>query len=609
MRGVLEPLFGADFGTVRIHESAQGPTGEAVACTRGDDIYFAPGAYRPDTARGREILGHELAHVLQQRADRTRYRPAAPALEAEAVLAGRTIARGRPVGLPGVRNALTAVARPVTQFYSVVGPADRAAREVTVARPSWTAGRSGDGDTFVGQDKRAGSSSFLLADGARTHLVSTDPATAVLRISSSGNMAIEHCTLNTRQPKVLYLSDTVLADSNAWLSLIGSAFRLAADDDAGQSLTVRRTVLRRVVPVLVDLDHPLSGFRLNEPDAVQSCDIFSQQILGKVANTAMVPVGAPPTGPGGSVAFDFARELLEPRPAAVDFAAPGADLTRAMRGIAIPYGNGLTGTAADWSTDLQRLGVNQFAAPLPAEVIATYSLTVFAEGVPPDPRPPTQTDYSRTEAGQPLVLPSDLVWGSHYAGVIARDGDDFVTMENYARSAEEPVAARQQLPGYFFQMYDSGRDAGARTWHVGMTTTPMVRIDGPVVPAPHRRATHTPASPGEKTFSNPLTYRSVLPVSHYEARATALYANAETVKDDHAALRNARTAQEQLAQALKGLRYAAVHLDAAKPRSGRKTRVDSWKVVTAAALAANTFPRNKPVLEHLSQRLERMTVS
>jgi Domain of unknown function (DUF4157) len=44
----------------------------AIAFTLGSDIYFAPGRFQPDTVHGQQLLGHELAHVVQQRAGRVR---------------------------------------------------------------------------------------------------------------------------------------------------------------------------------------------------------------------------------------------------------------------------------------------------------------------------------------------------------------------------------------------------------------------------------------------------------------------------------------------------------------------------------------------------------
>ena len=38
----------------------------AKAFTRGNEVHFAPGAYQPETAAGREIIAHEAVHVEQQ---------------------------------------------------------------------------------------------------------------------------------------------------------------------------------------------------------------------------------------------------------------------------------------------------------------------------------------------------------------------------------------------------------------------------------------------------------------------------------------------------------------------------------------------------------------
>ena len=44
----------------------------ALAFTLGTDLYFAPGQYNPETIYGQQLLGHELTHVVQQRAGRVR---------------------------------------------------------------------------------------------------------------------------------------------------------------------------------------------------------------------------------------------------------------------------------------------------------------------------------------------------------------------------------------------------------------------------------------------------------------------------------------------------------------------------------------------------------
>lgn len=68
----LSQALGYDFSDVRVHVGPQAEAVGALAFTMGTDIYFAPGQYQPDTARGLQILGHELVHVIQQRSGRVR---------------------------------------------------------------------------------------------------------------------------------------------------------------------------------------------------------------------------------------------------------------------------------------------------------------------------------------------------------------------------------------------------------------------------------------------------------------------------------------------------------------------------------------------------------
>ena len=63
------PTFGADLlADVRLHPDSPAPEQVgALAYTQGTDIHFAPGQFKPDTGAGRQLIGHELAHVVQQR--------------------------------------------------------------------------------------------------------------------------------------------------------------------------------------------------------------------------------------------------------------------------------------------------------------------------------------------------------------------------------------------------------------------------------------------------------------------------------------------------------------------------------------------------------------
>ncbi|OAN36770.1 eCIS core domain-containing protein [Mycolicibacterium iranicum] len=69
-RAFMEPRFARDFSHVRVHTDALASrSAEAVAArayTVGPNIVFRSGEYEPDTAAGRSLLAHELAHVVQQ---------------------------------------------------------------------------------------------------------------------------------------------------------------------------------------------------------------------------------------------------------------------------------------------------------------------------------------------------------------------------------------------------------------------------------------------------------------------------------------------------------------------------------------------------------------
>ncbi|GAB4411175.1 MAG: hypothetical protein OHK0039_16110 [Bacteroidia bacterium] len=71
VREHMESAFGADFSDVKIHaDSPKAPEVGALAYTQGSDIHFAPGQLDTASSKGRELLGHELTHVVQQREGR-----------------------------------------------------------------------------------------------------------------------------------------------------------------------------------------------------------------------------------------------------------------------------------------------------------------------------------------------------------------------------------------------------------------------------------------------------------------------------------------------------------------------------------------------------------
>jgi hypothetical protein len=107
----MSGAFGHDFRSVRVHQDAQAESIDADAFARGEHLHFRPGLYAPHTPAGLRLLGHELAHVVQQRARRVSVRPgggiplnADPRLEGEAERMG---ARAAAAPAPAVAHTPT----------------------------------------------------------------------------------------------------------------------------------------------------------------------------------------------------------------------------------------------------------------------------------------------------------------------------------------------------------------------------------------------------------------------------------------------------------------------------------------------------------------------
>jgi len=72
MRAFFEPRFGCDLSQVRVHTDGRAAEStravNARAYTVGRDVVFGAGQYAPGTHTGKNLLAHELIHVVQQKA-------------------------------------------------------------------------------------------------------------------------------------------------------------------------------------------------------------------------------------------------------------------------------------------------------------------------------------------------------------------------------------------------------------------------------------------------------------------------------------------------------------------------------------------------------------
>jgi hypothetical protein len=130
VRDDLESAFGgADFASVRVHprERAANRALGAEAFTTGSDIFLS-GQVDAGSGDGRELLGHELAHVVQQRSGAASgvSAPGDPA-EVQARQVGRAVRARMPeavVEALGAQAGNAAVARQVSRLAVQRSPAD-----------------------------------------------------------------------------------------------------------------------------------------------------------------------------------------------------------------------------------------------------------------------------------------------------------------------------------------------------------------------------------------------------------------------------------------------------------------------------------------------------
>ncbi|WP_438031071.1 eCIS core domain-containing protein [Sorangium sp. So ce233] len=127
VKAKMEAAFGADFSGVRVHPSSSRAVAlGALAYTQGSEIHVAPGQWAPETRQGQELLGHELAHVVQQREGRVQataqYKGVAlndeAGLEAEADAMGARAAQGASAASPARTGTPSPAGGQVSQAFS-----------------------------------------------------------------------------------------------------------------------------------------------------------------------------------------------------------------------------------------------------------------------------------------------------------------------------------------------------------------------------------------------------------------------------------------------------------------------------------------------------------
>lgn len=118
LRVEMEHLFGTSFEKVEVVQSRLPLYMGALACTSGQRIYMLPGLSDFDSSASREILGHELTHVVQQRSGLlSEYSGVCnnPELEQEAEEMGKLAACGKTVNIKAPKDIPKTSGCPVWQ--------------------------------------------------------------------------------------------------------------------------------------------------------------------------------------------------------------------------------------------------------------------------------------------------------------------------------------------------------------------------------------------------------------------------------------------------------------------------------------------------------------
>ncbi len=251
----MEAFFGAGFDDVRVHVGGQAASIGALAFTIGSDLYFAPGQYNPQTMQGQQLLGHELTHVVQQRAGRVKnpmggglavvqdphleaeaermgMRAASSSVPIQAKAAGTSPAGPRPVVAPILPGA-AAAAQPVRP--AVIGPAPILPRPAGGLSPlqARSAGAPETAPVQVAPPAKVGPNTYRIAAGAGGR-----PIGSVL-VHARGASAIEVTDLSVEPSyRGQGLGGILLASAmRAGQQLGRSRAVLASQDDGSGRLT------------------------------------------------------------------------------------------------------------------------------------------------------------------------------------------------------------------------------------------------------------------------------------------------------------------------------------------------------------------------------------
>lgn len=340
------------------------------------------------------------------------------------------------------------------------------------------------GTTFPGQDKDRGTGSFKKANKIKANI--SENAQPALRISDDYQMAIEETDVNTRQAKCFFAAPALIAEANDELRRVNSTFKLVHMAETVEVYVPwkrEKFRLHKVVPKLVGIRRLANPLKMQVQEL---CNQTAKQVTGADAENVLLPRYGANTSAAPSrhlakevelvvaqlVAKAMGTESQNAREFKIAEVLTNEEYRRlrwtekaverreaqAVNEIATKYIQALRKRGA---TDVLRdLGINEFASPKIGESFVTKAIAAQ------DPDTDKVKDVRSGKSFKP-------VFGFHFAGVVAKSGNDVVTLENYSRAHEDTKVTANpnsaQDPRWFFQMY-SVKNA-KQTFHSAMSAT------------------------------------------------------------------------------------------------------------------------------------------
>jgi hypothetical protein len=365
----------------------------ARALAHGSHLYFAPGHYNPTTAQGEQLLAHELAHVLQQRSGRAGNPFGSgiallrdPALEAEAE-----------------RMSKPAVAQPKTSFA--------VQRKAAVIQRYWQGAHSriSSGDKMILVDKRH---LFAKRDAIEEAAAALRQTGAVVTLVAgnerhdfaSGQFYLVSPAVNAEAVAGKLWTRLRAKQSDGSYRSFADCFRTSATvSGINPGLQNQREELRLAtgtIPVMSKLAARDHG--VGDSPAARAAGSFFEYALPLFLQRALADEGV-----RNQLTDDIVTELDKYSKLPIGLTKSGRAPMVYKKILAHAPAKALFATT---------FGINESLAPAIGTAITQVN------------------DQAEKEASQ------EDKWNFHWAGVIMRDGSDYVTLENCAVELDEATA-------------------------------------------------------------------------------------------------------------------------------------------------------------------------